>query len=57
MRGHITLVKNHLTCGQAFCSCSEWLAAIEVAIEPWEVARAELKTDAMPWPEDVTGCP
>ena len=57
MRGHTTLVKYRLTCGKTFCSCSEWFAAIEVAIEPREVARAELKTDAMPRPEDVTGCP
>ena len=57
MRGHTILVKYCLTCGGALCSCSEWLAAVEVAVEPREVARADLETDAMPAPEDVTRRP
>ena len=54
MRGHTILVKYGLTRVRAACPCSEWLAAIEVAVKPREVARADLETDPMPPPEDVT---
>src|SRR5262245_36673843 len=54
MRGHIILVKYRLTRGRAPCPSSEWLAAIEVAVKPREVARADLETDTMPPPKEIT---